>query len=107
MTTAANKESCVMANARGSVSGSYNQRPVTFYGLSTCVWCKRTRRLLEDNDVAFDFIYVDLLRGKERDEILEQVRKWNQAGSFPTLVVNDEKCIVGYKPDEIKEALGL
>ena len=96
-----------MAKARGSVSGSHDERAVMFYGLSTCVWCKRTRQLLEDSDVAFDFIYVDLLKGKERKEAIEQVREWNRAGSFPTVVVNDEQCVVGYKPDEIKEALGL
>ena len=96
-----------MVDARGSVSGSRNEWPVTFYGLSTCVWCKRTRKLLEENDVAFDFIYVDLLKGKEQQETIEQVRKWNRAGSFPTVVVGEEACIVGYKPDEIKEALGL
>lgn len=96
-----------MAAARGSISGSHNERSVTFYGLSTCVWCKRTRQLLEDNDVAFDFIYVDLLRGDERQEAVEQVREWNRAGSFPTVVIDGERCVVGYKPDEIKEALGL
>lgn len=96
-----------MAAARGSVSGSHNEQSVTFYGLSTCVWCKRTRQLLEDNDVAFDFIYVDLLRGDERQEAVEQVREWNRAGSFPTVVIDGERCVVGYKPDEIKEALGL
>jgi glutaredoxin len=96
-----------MAEARGSVSGSHNERSVKFYGLSTCVWCKRTRKLLEDNDVAFDFIYVDLLRGKEQQEAVDQVRQWNRAGSFPTLVVDEEQCVVGYKPDEIKEALEL
>jgi glutaredoxin-like protein NrdH len=96
-----------MARARGTVSGSHNERSVMFYGLSTCVWCKRTRRLLEDNDVAFDFIYVDLLKGNERQEVLEQVREWNRASSFPTVVVDGERCVVGYKPDEIKEAVGL
>ena len=96
-----------MAEARGSVAGSYDERSVTFYGLSTCVWCKRTRQLLEENDVAFEFIYVDLLKGEERREVIEQVREWNRAGSFPTVVVNHKECIVGYKPDEIKEALGL
>jgi glutaredoxin len=96
-----------MAEARGSVSGSHDERSVMFYGLSTCVWCKRTRKLLEDNDVAFDFIYVDLLRGQEQQEVVEAVRKWNRAASFPTVVVNDEECVVGYKPDEIKGALGL
>jgi glutaredoxin len=96
-----------MAKARGSVSGSHDERTVRFYGLSTCVWCKRTRQLLEENDVAFDFIYVDLLQGEERNQTIEKVRQWNSAGSFPTVVVNEETCIVGYKPDEIKEALGL
>ncbi len=96
-----------MKEARGSVPGSYDERAVTFYGLSTCVWCKRTRQLLEENDVAFEFTYVDLLKGSEQQEAIERVRKWNRAGSFPTLVVDDEECIVGYKPDEIKEALKL
>ena len=96
-----------MAEARGSVSGSLDDKQVVFYGLSTCVWCKRTRALLEDSDVAFDFIYVDLLQGDERREAIERVREWNQAGSFPTVVVNGQHCVVGYKPEEIKEALGL
>lgn len=96
-----------MAKARGSVSGAHDEKSVMFYGLSTCVWCKRTRKFLEDNDVAFDFIYVDLLRGKEQQEAIEQVREWNSAGSFPTVVVDDETCVVGFKTDEIKEALGL
>jgi len=96
-----------MPKARGSVSGSSGASKVTFYGLSTCVWCKRTRQFLEDQDVAFDFIYVDLLKGQERKEAIEQVRQWNPSTSFPTMVVNDEECVVGYKPDKIKEALGL
>ena len=96
-----------MTKAQGSVEGTRSEKQVRFYGLSTCVWCKRTRQLLEDNDVAFDFIYVDLLRGKERKDAIEQVRKWNPATSFPTLVVDEEQSVVGYKPDQIKGALGL
>ena len=96
-----------MAQASGSVSGSNNHKPVKFYGLSTCVWCKRTREFLEQHDVAFDFVYVDLLKGEERQEAVEQVREWNRAASFPTVVVDNEQCVVGFKPDEIKEALGL
>ena len=96
-----------MAQARGHVLGSVDDKQVVFYGLSTCVWCKRTRNLLEESDVTFDFVYVDLLRGDERRKAIEEVREWNRSGSFPTLVVNGERCVVGYKPDEIKEALGL
>jgi glutaredoxin len=78
-----------------------------FYGLSTCVWCKRTRKLLEDHGVTFDYVYVDLLQGEEREEVLRRVRRWNPSASFPTLVIDDARSVVGYRPEEIKEVLGL
>jgi len=62
---------------------------------------------LEDQGIEFDYIYVDLLSGREREEVLAQVRRWNPSVSFPTMVVDDSKCVVGYKPEQIKEALRL
>jgi glutaredoxin-like protein NrdH len=83
-----------------------NKGNLVLYALSTCGWCKKTRMLLEDLGVQYKYIYVDLLEGEERKEIIEQVKKWNPQLSFPTLVVNDEKCIVGFNEDEVKETLG-
>jgi len=93
--------------ARETVPGSRNRHHVLFYGLSTCIWCKRTRQFLESNDVAFDVVYVDLLQGAEREAVVEQVRRWNPSVSFPTLVIDNRRCIIGYRPEEMKEALGL
>lgn len=93
--------------ARGSISGRHDEHQVAFYGISTCIWCRKTRQFLEENGVAFDYVYVDLLEGKEREEVKEQVRQWNSAVSFPTIVIDKASTIVGYRPDEIKEALGL
>jgi len=77
---------------------------VTLYALSTCIWCKKTKELLSSLGVSFNYIYVDLLKGNDRSKMVEEVKKYNPACSFPTLVVGD-KCIVGYKEKEIKEAL--
>jgi len=96
-----------MPESKGRIPGSNNKHRVVFYGLSTCIWCKRTRQFLEDQGVEFDFIYVDLLQGQEREEAIEQVRRWNSAVSFPTVVVDDSQCVVGYKQEEIEEVLGL
>ena len=96
-----------MSASKGSVPGRHNEHRIVFYGLSTCVWCRRTRKLLEDQGVAFDYFYVDLLSGYEREEVMAQVRRWNPRVSFPTLVVDGSDYIVGYRPDEIKEVLGL
>ncbi len=78
---------------------------ISLFALSTCIWCKKTRELLLSMGVAFDYIYVDLLKGEERAEAVAAVKKYNPSLSFPTLVIG-EKSIVGLKEKEIKEALG-
>ncbi|AYK15907.1 MAG: glutaredoxin family protein [Methanosarcina flavescens] len=80
---------------------------VVMYGLSTCVWCKRTKKLLTDLGVEFDFIYVDKLEGEQEDQAVEEVKRFNPSASFPTTVINGKKAIVGFKEKEIREALGF
>ena len=80
--------------------------PVKLYSLSTCSHCKSTKKLLSDCTIVYDFVDVDLLEGEERKAILEDVKKFNPKCSFPTIIIG-EKVIVGYKEDEIREALGL
>jgi glutaredoxin len=79
---------------------------VKMYTLSTCSHCKATKKLLEECKVQYEFDDVDLLQGEERAAILEDVKKINPRCSFPTIIIGD-KVIVGYKEDEIKEALGI
>ena len=80
--------------------------PVKIYTLSTCSHCKATKRFLNDCKVKYDFTDVDKTTGEERAAILEDVKKWNPKCSFPTIIIGD-KVIVGYREQEIKEALGL
>jgi glutaredoxin len=77
------------------------------YALSTCGWCNQTKDFLRQIGVEFDYVYVDLLEGKEQDDAMNIVEKFNPRGSFPTLVINNKKAIVGYREEEIREALGL
>ena len=96
-----------MAQSKGVVAGTNSEHEVRFYGISTCVWCKKTRQWLEDHDVAFEFTYIDLISGEEKDAVLAIVQEWNPRQSFPTIVIDGASCVVGFRPDEIKEALGL
>jgi len=79
---------------------------VKIYSLSTCSHCKSTKKLLSECTIEYDFVDVDLLEGEERKAILEDVRNFNPKCSFPTIVIGG-KVIVGFKEDDIKEALGL
>lgn len=80
-----------------------NKGKVMLFALSTCGWCNRTKELLRELGIAFDYAYVDLLEGKEQDDAMNDVERFNPAGSFPTLVINDKKCIVGFREQEIRE----
>lgn len=79
---------------------------IILYALSTCIWCKKIKDFLSSKNIAFDYIYVDLLKGEERAQAINDVKRYNPSTSFPTLVIN-EKAIIGFREKEIKEALGL
>jgi len=79
---------------------------VVFYGLSTCVWCKKTRRLLDDLGVAYDYVYVDLLEGEAQEKAMAEVRRWNPNESFPTVVFADSSCVLGFDEEKIRKAVG-
>ncbi len=76
------------------------------YALSTCVWCKKIKTLLNNLGVAYDYVDVDQLSETEKEKVMEKMRRWNPRGSFPTLVVNDEKVICGFDETRIREIMG-
>ena len=79
---------------------------VKLYTISTCSHCKRTKRFLSDCNINYDYVDVDLLGTEERKQVLEEVKNLNPRCSFPTITIGD-RVIVGFREDEIKEALGL
>ena len=78
---------------------------IVLYALSTCVWCKKTKRFLSDHGVAYDYIDVDLLGEKEKEKAKHEITRWNPRCSFPTLVINDNSCIVGYDEEKMRKVV--
>ncbi|MFP4474382.1 MAG: glutaredoxin family protein [Desulfatibacillaceae bacterium] len=77
---------------------------VFIYTLSTCGHCKRTKEFFAEQGVDYDYVDVDKLQGPERQETIDKVKDINPRCSFPTVVIGDN-VIVGFKQDEIKDAL--
>ena len=86
------------------VSGRKNGE-ILLYALSTCGWCGKTRELLTELGIEYSYVYVDLLSGAELDRTMAELARWNKSRSFPTLVINNSKVIVGFREDEIREVL--
>jgi glutaredoxin len=83
-----------------------NKGHIMLYALSTCVWCKKTKALFDE--LGLDYYYVDVdLEDEETQAVLrKEIMKWNRSCSFPTIVIDDERCIPGYEPLTIKKLAG-
>jgi len=86
------------------ITGNYKGNLI-LYALSTCIWCKKTKTLLENLGIDFYYIDVDLLEEAEKVRITNELKIWNPQSSFPTLVINHEKCIVGFSEEKIRMEL--
>jgi glutaredoxin len=80
---------------------------IMLYALSTCGWCKKTKKFLKSLGVEYRYVDFDLLDQDEKKKIDAEVNRWNPNRNFPMTVINNNKCIVGYQEDAIKEALHL
>ena len=83
-----------------------DQPKIRLYALTTCEYCQSLKRMLTEFAPGFDMVEVDVLSREERKKTVEELKKVNPACSFPTTVVGD-RAIIGYKVQEIKEALGI
>ncbi|MDO9099748.1 MAG: glutaredoxin family protein [Caldisericota bacterium] len=85
------------------VNGTLTKHRILMYTLSTCGWCRRTKALLQELGVAYDYVDVDLQTGGNRELAKEELLKWNPASSFPTIIIDGDECIIGFQEDRLRE----
>ncbi len=76
------------------------------YALSTCPYCKRTKRFLDEHKIGYDGVDVDLLEDSKQEEVLEEVEKLTGKRAFPVVIIGKE-IIVGHDEEKLRKALGL
>lgn len=80
-----------------------NKGDILLYALSTCGWCRKTKEILKKLDVAYDYINVDELTDAESTKLEnEEVKKWNPAATYPTLVINHKRAEIDFNEGTIK-----
>ena len=85
---------------------------VHLYALSTCPYCRMTKKYLDENEIAYELTEVDLLEGAPGDletpkgAAAAEVKRLSGGTSFPVLVVG-EVVVVGFNKGAITKALGL
>ncbi len=74
------------------------------YALSTCPYCKKLKKFLNEKELDYECIDLDRVSGEEKEKAVEEVDQLVSKRSFPVTVIGD-KVIQGFKPEEIEEAL--
>ncbi len=81
------------------------KKDLLLFALSTCIWCQKTKKLLGKLNLEYHYIDVDLVKGKKQEEVEGALHSWNPHHSFPTLVVEHKRAIIGYQEQEIKKLI--
>jgi glutaredoxin len=89
------------------VAGTKKGHRVLMYAISTCAWCKMTKKYLKDNKVEYEYIDVDLCNDKDRQAIRNDIMKRGGEPNYPIIIVDDKVMINGFRKDKINEALNL
>jgi len=85
---------------------------VRLYALTTCPYCRMTKKFLDEHDITYDLTEVDLLEGTPgnletpKGAAAAEVKRLSGGTSFPVLVVGDE-VVVGFNKSRITQVLGL
>ena len=79
---------------------------VHLYALSTCPYCRMTKKYLDEHEVAYEITEVDTLEGDAKDAVVEEVVRLSGGKSFPVLDV-DGQVVVGFNKGRMAQILGL
>ena len=89
------------------VLGKNNKHKVLMYAISTCAWCKLTKKFLKDNNIEYEYVDVDLSNIEGREKIRREILKRGGSLSYPAIIIDDKILINGFRKDEIKETLEI
>jgi|AGTN01.2.fsa_nt_gi Glutaredoxin and related proteins len=77
---------------------------VSMYTLSTCPWCRKTKKFFSDRKIPFDFVDYDLAGEEMQDKIASEMMKHTGHISFPFVRI-DDVVVIGYNPERYEQLL--
>ncbi len=88
------------------IDGEKDEREITIFTLSTCMWCKKCKRWLNERNVKYRYIDVDKIQYSQKSEILNYLKKnYQQRVSYPYMVCDKKDVVIGYNPDKYEELM--
>ncbi len=79
-------------------------KKVTIYALSTCLWCRKTKKYFEDRKIPFEAIDYDKQDEAAQEAMMAEMKAAGASGSFPFVKIGSA-CAQGYDPAEFERLL--
>jgi len=79
---------------------------VLLIGRSTCPWCLKTKEFLANLSVDYYWVDLNTLDEAETAQVMSSLKICSDTSAVPILLINGDKCIVGYQEEQIREAVG-
>jgi glutaredoxin len=90
------------------VAGDNKERKLRIYALSTCAFCKKAMKYLEEHGYEFQYIYLDQLDFDLKREAKQELKtKYDNVPVFPILTIDDTDAISGFIEQKWAERLGI
>ncbi|MFW9972105.1 MAG: glutaredoxin family protein [Candidatus Odinarchaeota archaeon] len=87
------------------VEGTNKKRNITILTLSTCMWCKKCKAWLNENNIQYRYVDVDQINFEEKSKILEYLRdNYDTRISYPYMIC-DSEVVVGFNPGKYEELM--
>jgi glutaredoxin len=80
-------------------------KKVTMYTLSTCPWCRKTKKFFTEHKIPFEFTDYDLADEATQDMIMGELDAAG-ANGFPFVRIDDQ-IVIGYRPDLYSKLMGI
>lgn len=96
----------IIENLANNVDGQKGEdKNILVFTLSTCMWCKKCKRFLDEKNMKYKYIDVDRIDPKDKITLLDHLRNtYQERISYPFLVCKSGH-VVGYDPNKYMEVL--
>lgn len=79
-------------------------KKIVIYALSTCLWCRKTKKYFEEKGLPYESVEYDKLDDKQQTEVIKHIKACGGTGSFPFVKI-DGACVQGFNPEDFDRAL--
>lgn len=90
------------------VPGRKKEKKLRIFALSTCAFCKKAMKYLEEREFEFQYVYLDQLDFDLKREVKQELKsRYENVPVFPILTVDDADAVSGFVEQKWADRLGV